>query len=97
MRLDPRPVALEIGLRERPQHDRRQQPACRRNADWRHDAGDGAPDNVIAGPEQRSHREQEIGIAGKPVRYAIVFGTNTFLIDAHGWQSVTKTSASRAR
>jgi len=49
-----------VALRERPQHDRAHRPARHRDAERRHVAGDGPAEDVVARPEQRGQRQQQV-------------------------------------
>ena len=56
------------------------QPAHRRNADRRNLAANGAADDVVAGPEQRGERQQEVGVVVNPAAP----GRRFILFTGHG-------------
>src|SRR5262249_2136325 len=79
MRADHRPIPLDMREREEPERDGRQQPAHGRNADRRDLAANGAADDVVAGPEQRGKRQQQIRIVANPA----VFGRHFVFFTDH--------------
>src|SRR5262245_7084657 len=92
MRADHRPIPLNMREREEPERDGRQQPAHGRNADRRDLAANGAADDVVAGPEQRGKRQQQIGIVVNPA----VFGRHFVFFTGHRRVSQQSTAARTA-
>ena len=62
MAADRRPVAPQMRQRERQQHQEGERPAHEGQRRGRHQVDRRAPDDGVAGPEQRGEGEQEIGM-----------------------------------
>src|SRR6185295_7417148 len=92
VRADHRPIALDVREREDPERNSRQQPAHRRDADRRNLAANGAADDVVAGPEQRGERQQDVGIVVNPAAPGLRF----FFFTGHGRASQQSRAARTA-